>query len=171
MLESTSPAPLDTPSETRLRSSPRLWLGAGQRLWLELGGKRVCVQPLRCFPWSAPWELVSLRDAEEREHHRVERLDDLDPASREALAQAMQSAGFVLEVEEVLSIEEDYEVRCWRARTRHGSRTFQTRLDEWPWQAPDGGYLIRDLSGDLFRLPPIERMDEQSRQRLWAYVG
>ena len=170
MLESTS-ALLDTPSETRLRSSPRLWLGAGQRLWLELAGKRVSVQPMRCFPWSAPAELVSLRDADEREHYLVEDPAELDPASREALAEAMCSAGFVLEVEEVLSIEEDYEVRSWRARTRHGLRTFQTRLDEWPWVAPDGGYLIRDLCGDLFRLPPIEQMGEKSQQQLWAYVG
>ena len=78
---------------------------------------------------------------------------------------------FVLEVEEILNVEEDYEVRVWRARTRHGLRTFQTRLDEWPWLAPDGGHLIRDLCGDLFRLPPLERMDAKSRRWLWAYVG
>jgi Domain of unknown function (DUF1854) len=171
MLASTSTAPRDAVSETRLRSSPRLWLGTGQRLWLEHAGKTVSVQPVRCFPWSAPGELVSLRDADEQEHYLVEALADLDPASRVALSSAMQSAGFVLEVEAILSIEEDYEVRVWQARTRHGLRTFQTRLDEWPWAAPDGGYLIRDLCGDLFRLPPSERMDETSRHCLWAYVG
>jgi Domain of unknown function (DUF1854) len=171
MLESTSSVLIDTPSETRPRSSPRLFLGAGQRLWLEHAGKTVSVQPVRCFPWSAPGELVSLRDAEEQEHYLVEALGELDPASREALSSAMQSAGFVLEVEAILSVEEDYEVRVWRARTRHGLRTFQTRLDEWPWVAPDGGYLIRDLCGDLFRLPPVEQLDEKSRHWLWAYVG
>ena len=61
MLESTSFAASDTPSETRRRSSPRLWLGTGERLWLEQAGKTVSVQPVRCFPWSAPGELVSLR--------------------------------------------------------------------------------------------------------------
>jgi len=150
---------------------PRLWLGAGSQLWLELGGKAVAVRPVRCFPWSAPGELVSLRDSEDREHHLVETLSGLDPVSAAALQLATESAGFVLEVEAILSIEEDYEVRVWRARTRHGTRTFQTKLDEWPWSAPDGGYLLRDLCGDLFRVPPVETLDEPSRKWLWAYVG
>ena len=172
MLEqATTPVAGDAPSETRRLSTPRLWLGAGQRLWLEHRGSTVSVRPVRCFPWSAPGELVSLRDADETEHYLVESPEELDAASQAALASALSSAGFVLEIEAILSIEEDYEVRLWRARTRHGLRTFQTRLDEWPWVAPDGGYLIRDLCGDLFRLPPVERMDEKSRHWLWAYVG
>jgi hypothetical protein len=35
----------------------------------------------------------------------------------------------------------------------------------------DGGYLVRDLAGDLFRIPPLESLDERSRALLWAYVG
>lgn len=172
MFEPTTTAALnEAQTQTRRRSSPRLWLGADHRLWLEHAGRTVSVQPVRCFPWSAPGELISLRDSDEHEHHLVESLDELDPGSREALASAMLSAGFVLEIDAILSVEEDYEVRIWKARTRHGPRTFQTRLDEWPWVAPDGGHLIRDLCGDLFRLPPLERMDPKSRRWLWAYVG
>ena len=171
MLEQPTTALRDTRSETRRRSSPRLWLGPGQRLWLKHEGRSQSVRPVRCFPWSAPGELVSLRDGAELEQYLVESLEDLDPASREALTSALLSAGFVLEVDAILSIEEDYEVRIWRAHTRHGLRTFQTRLDEWPWAAPDGGHLIRDLCGDLFRLPPVEQLDEKSRHCLWAYVG
>jgi hypothetical protein len=171
MLEHTTTTPPNQQSQTRRRSSPRLWLGADQRLWLDHAGRTVSVQPVRCFPWSAPGELISLRDADDEELHLVESLDDLEPASRAALASAMLSAGFVLEIEAILSVEEDYEVRVWKARTRHGLRTFQTRLDEWPWVAPDGAHLIRDLCGDLFRLPPLERMDGKSRRWLWAYVG
>ena len=171
MLEAPTTSLRDTRSETRPRSCPRLWLGPGQRLWLNHDGRSVSVRPVRCFPWSAPGELVSLRDGDEQEQYLVESLAELDPSSREALASAMLSAGFVLEVDALLSIEEDYEVRIWRARTRHGLRTFQTRLDEWPWAAPDGGHLIRDLCGDLFRLPPVEQLDEKSRHCLWAYVG
>jgi hypothetical protein len=172
MLEPTTTAAVsEAQTQTRRRSSPRLWLGPDHRLWLEHTGRTVSVQPVRCFPWSAPGELISLRDADEEEHHLVESLDELDAVSREALASAMLSAGFVLEIEAILGVEEDYEVRIWKARTRHGPRTFQTRLDEWPWVAPDGGHLIRDLCGDLFRLPPLERMDAKSRRWLWAYVG
>jgi hypothetical protein len=95
----------------------------------------------------------------------------LDAGSREALTAALLGVGFVLEVQSIESIEEDYEVRVWHTQTRQGKRTFQTKLDEWPWASPDGGHLMRDLSGDLFRLPPVETLDEKTRQWLWAYVG
>ncbi|MEY4546589.1 MAG: hypothetical protein RL685_2784 [Pseudomonadota bacterium] len=171
MLEHTTTEIVDTGSGVHPRSTPRLWLGAGQRLWLEHAGKTACVRPVRCFPWSAPGEQVSLRDKDEQEHYFVSSPEELDVASRAALTSAMASAGFVLEVDEVRSVEEDYEVRVWRVHTRQGARTFQTRLDDWPWRAPDGTYLIRDLCGDLFRLPPAERLDRKSQRWLWAYVG
>src|SRR5262245_50924485 len=171
MLEETTEIVAEVGSGVHARSTPRLWLGEGQRLWLEQAGKQACVRPVRCFPWSTPGELVSLRDKEEQEHYFVTSPEELDVASRTALSAAMACAGFVLEVDAVLSVEEDYEVRVWKVHTRQGARTFQTRLDDWPWRAPDGTYLIRDLCGDLFRLPPAERLDAQSQRWLWAYVG
>lgn len=164
---SSEPVRPSNPSEPKTQ----LRLGQGQRLLLERGGQTIRVKPVRCFPWSAPDQLISLRDEDDAEHHLVRDTSELDAESARALCTAMQSAGFVLEVSAIETIEEDYEVRVWKTQTRHGKRTFQTRLDEWPWLSPDGGYLLRDLSGDLFRLPPLETFDEKSRQWLWAYVG
>jgi hypothetical protein len=149
----------------------RLHLDAALCLWLTRGDLRVRVRPVRCFPWSSPAELISLRDENDREELLVERPSDLDPTSARALQTALLAAGFVLDIERVDSIEEDYEMRIWHTETRHGKRTFQTKLDEWPWASPDGGHLVRDLAGDLFRLPPLETLDEKTRRQLWAYVG
>jgi hypothetical protein len=149
----------------------RLHLDDALRLWLSRGERSVRVRPVRCFPWSSPGELVSLRDEDDREELLVERLGDLDPASARALDAALLGSGFVLEIQRVESIEEDYEMRIWHTETRHGKRTFQTKLDEWPWAAPDGGHLVRDLAGDLFRVPPLHTLDEKSQKQLWAYVG
>jgi hypothetical protein len=149
----------------------QLDLDAALRLWLRRGENPIRVRPVRCFPWSAPGELVSLRDEGGQEQLLVERLDDLDTLSARALETALLGSGFVLEVQRVDSIEEDYEIRIWHTETRHGPRTFQTKLDEWPWASPDGGYLVRDLAGDLFRIPPVEGLDAGSRKLLWAYVG
>ena len=148
-----------------------LRLDAEQRLWLHRDGSAVRVQPVRCFPWSAPLELVSLRDEDECELLLVQKPEELDPASAQALASALLGPGFVLEVQAVHSIEEDYEVRVWHTETQQGKRTFQTKLDEWPWPAPNGGHLVRDLAGDLIRLPPLDTLDAKSRKLLWAYVG
>jgi hypothetical protein len=150
---------------------PRLRLGRGEQLLVESEGKRTAVHPVRCFPWSAPDELVSLRDSDQNEVWLVDRIGALDSTSAHALARALGSAGFVLEIARVEAIEEDYELRVWRVETRQGRRTFQTPLDEWPWSSPDGGYFVRDLSGDLFRIPRPDTLDEQTRNLLWAYVG
>jgi uncharacterized protein DUF1854 len=152
-------------------SDAQLDLDAALRLWLRRGETPIRVKPVRCFPWSAPGELVSLRDEAGGEQLLVERLADLDALSARALETALLGTGFVLEVQSVDSIEEDYEIRIWHTETRHGRRTFQTRLDEWPWASPDGGHLVRDLAGDLFRIPPIDSLDDRSRDLLWAYVG
>jgi hypothetical protein len=164
---STEPVRPSSPSHPKTQ----LRLGSGERLLLERGGKSICVKPVRCFPWSAPDQLISLRDDDDAEHHLVRDTSEFDAESAQALRTAMQSAGFVLEVSGIESIEEDYEVRVWKTQTRHGKRTFQTRLDEWPWPSPDGGHLLRDLAGDLFRIPPLESLDEKSREWLWAYIG
>jgi hypothetical protein len=188
MLETTSPSVAPTleqapttpaapvPPSSGLRPSSavagaRLSLDAAHRLWLTLADNAVRVKPVRCFPWSSPLELVSLRDEQDEEQLLVADLSELDAASGEALKSALLGVGFVLDVQSIDSIEEDYEVRVWHTQTRQGKRTFQTKLDEWPWASPDGGHLVRDLSGDLFRLPPLETLDKKTREWLWAYVG
>jgi hypothetical protein len=174
MLELTS-SPLPCPpaaSESEVRpGAPELFIGFDSCLWLRRGEVTVAVRAVRCFPWSQPGRHVSLRDEDGTEHHLVEDPAELDPGSRQALSRALGPAGFVLEIEAVESIQEDYEVRVWRTLTRHGPRTFQTALDAWPWPAPAGGHFVQDIAGDLYRLPALEQLDERSRQRLFAYVG
>jgi hypothetical protein len=159
------------PAQSGVVAAPRLAIGSDACLWLSHDGKTRLVRPVRCFPWSSVARFISLRDEADEEQYLVEDPAQLDPGSRRALEAALSCVGFVLEIEAVESITEDYEVRVWCTRTRHGRRTFQTPLDAWPWPAPDGGYFVQDLAGDLFRLPAPETLDAQSRRCLWAYIG
>jgi uncharacterized protein DUF1854 len=165
-----TPAPASGPIAAST-PAPELFIGADSCLWLRSGDATHAVRPVRCFPWSRADRFISLRSEDGTEHCLVEDLDALSPDSRQALARALAPVGFVLELEAIESIDEDYEVRVWRTRTRHGRRTFQTALDAWPWPAPAGGYFVQDIGGDLFRLPPLEQLDEASRRKLFAYVG
>ncbi|MHC4915232.1 MAG: DUF1854 domain-containing protein [Planctomycetota bacterium] len=125
----------------------------------------------RCFPWSAEGRWISLRDEEEKELALIEDVRDLDRTSRAALVRALDEAAFMLVVESVEEVEEEFELRRWRVNTRQGERSFQTRLDDWPRGTPGGGLLIRDLSGDLYFVPDVAEMNEQSRRLLWAFTG
>lgn len=152
------------------RDTLRLEQRADGLLWAVQEGEARPVWVRRCFPWTAPGGFVSLRDTDQEEFALVERPEYLDAASRRALELALAEAGFVFEVERILAIEEEIEIRHWRVTTRQGSRTFQTRLDDWPRPVPDGGLLVRDVAGDLYRVPRLGTLDRRSRDLLWAFV-
>jgi hypothetical protein len=140
------------------------------RLVAIVDGEARTVRLRQCFPWSEPRRHLSLRDADDEEVALVDDPEDLAPASRRALEEALAAAGFVLEVTRVVSIEEEVEIRQWVVETIHGKRLFQTHLDDWPRILPGGGLLIRDVGGDLYRLPDPGALDRRSRELLWAFA-
>ena len=145
------------------------WAGDG-RLLAIVDGESVAVRLRQCFPWSEPGRHLSLRNEDDEEIALVEDPEQLDPESRRALEGALAEAGFVLDVVQVVEVEEEVEIRQWTVETRHGRRTFQTHLDDWPRVLPKGGLLIRDVAGDLYRLEAPGKMDAKSRELLWAFV-
>jgi hypothetical protein len=152
-------------------SRVRLWRGADGQLW----GQSACeparaVRVCRLFPWSRPGEWVSLRDADEEELALVHTPDELDPESRAALEASLAEAGFVMEIERVLSVEEEIEIRTFEVETAQGPRSFQTARDEWPRGLPDGRLLIHDVAGDLYVIRDPSRLDPLSRRLLFAFL-
>ena len=150
--------------------SPTLRIWPDGRLVALVNDEPVPVRLRQCFPWSEPRLHLSLRNDEDREVAIVDDPAELDDESRQALEQALAEAGFVLEVTRVLDIDEEVEIRQWTVETRQGRRSFQTHLDDWPRHLPNGGLLIRDVAGDLYRLAAPTSMDRKSRELLWAFV-
>lgn len=150
--------------------TPTLRIAVDGRLVVLVDGEPVPVRLRQCFPWSEPGLHLSLRDDEDREIAIVDDPAQLDAESRLALEEALAAAGFVLDVTRVLDIDEEVEIRQWTVETRQGHRHFQTHLDDWPRTLPNGGILIRDVAGDLYRLTSPDEMDKKSRELLWAFV-
>src|SRR6476619_3393108 len=154
----------------KIDETPTLRIATDGRLVVMVDGAPVPVRLRQCFPWSEPGLHLSLRDDAEREVAIVDDPAELDTESRVAIEQALAEAGFVLEVTRVLDIDEEVEIRQWTVETRQGRRSFQTHLDDWPRALPNGGILIRDVAGDLYRLAAPAQMDRKSRELLWAFV-
>ena len=154
----------------KIDESPTLRIAADGRLVVMVDGAPVPVRLRQCFPWSEPGLHLSLRNDEDREIAIVDDPAELDAQSRSAIEQALAEAGFVLEVKRVLDIDEEVEIRQWTVETRQGRRLFQTHLDDWPRSLPNGGILIRDVAGDLYRLAAPSQMDRRSRELLWAFI-
>jgi len=135
------------------------------------GGEEIPARAQRCFPWSARGRYVSIRDFKENEVLFVRDLEDLDQGSREALENALAEASFVLDIERILDVEEEFEIRQWKVVTRQGPRIFQTKCDEWPREMPDGSILIRDVAGDLYRVRAVDGLDAKSRGFMHGLAG
>ena len=159
---------LNEPGESTESPTLRIWPDG--RLVVLVHDEPVPVRLRQCFPWSEPRLHLSLRNDEDREVAIVDDPAELDADSRQALDQALAEAGFVLEVTRVVDIDEEVEIRQWTVETRQGRRSFQTHLDDWPRILPNGGLLIRDVGGDLYRLAAPASMDAKSRELLWAFV-
>ena len=140
------------------------------RLIASIDGTEHAVTVSRCFPWSDPMAFLSLRDTEDAEVALVADPLSLDAASRVALESALADASFVFGVRAVIDLDEEVELRTWHVSTEQGERRFQTRLDDWPRKLPDGGLLVRDVTGDLYRIGDVGGLDRKSRERLWAFV-
>ena len=155
----------------RLATAPALQLERLDGGLAARSGDTVTVVTVRpCFPWSESRRYISLRDAEQNEVALIKDPAELDATSRAALEQALAEAGFLLEVTRVVSVEEEVEIRHWQVETRQGRRSFQTRLDDWPRSLPDGGFLLRDVAGDLYHIAAPGALDAKSRELLWAFV-
>ena len=142
--------------------------GEDSRIRIIRGSREVPVNIYCCFPWSAPGDFISLRDDDEEEVAFVSHLADIDKESRKVLESALEKSGFVMEITSIKNIDEDFEIRNWLVDTRQGVRKFQTKLDEWPYEAPGGGLLIKDLAGDLYFIADSIEMDKNSQKQLWT---
>jgi hypothetical protein len=140
------------------------------RLWALLAERAAPVKIRRCFPWTFPERYLSLQNDENEELAFIADPKDLDQASQTALSQALAEAGFVFLIQKVYSVEEDFELRCFKVETPQGPRAFQTALDAWPRETPDGGLLIEDVAGDVFRIESAETLDPKSRELVWELL-
>jgi len=140
------------------------------RLLLVDGEECTPVRVQLCFPWTEPARYFSLRDAEDKEVFFVEDPSRLDVPSREALLEAVQRTRFVFEVEKVIEVKLEHELRLWQVETDQGARRFQTKLDDWPRRIHGDNWLIRDVGGDLYLFWQLSEMDEKSRLILSAYL-
>lgn len=159
----------DAPSGVHRRRFA-LVLGVDGVLHCDDGGTQRRVRAVRCFPWSDPEHFVALYDEDGSEVALIEDPVNLDSASRRSLLSTLDVAGFVFEVRDIVSIEDELELRAWHVVTRQGERGFQTALDAWPRPLPGGGYLVEDVAGDAFVLPDARKLSRKSAELLAPLV-
>lgn len=147
-----------------------IWSEEHKEIRLKTEGKDIAVKLMPCFPWQHPDSHLSIRDKEDNEIGFIESLYELSEASLITVQRALSETLFCFEVEDILKIEDEYELRLWSVRTSQGKRSFQTKLTDWPRALSNGGYMIKDVHGDIFLIRDPKVLSQSGKKQFTAFV-
>lgn len=128
------------------------------------------VQVACCFPWTHPYEFISLRDDKGREQKLIENLQHLNAATRELIEDELAQRNFMPRITGIEAITDEIELFHWRVVTAAGPRSFLTRRNDHPRRLDNGDVLIKDVSNDLYLIPNPKGLDAKSLKLLWVYL-
>ena len=132
--------------------------------------KQERVTALPCFPLQSIQTHISLMNEDGKEVLFVTELADLPSDQRVALEEALKSYGKNLEVQTIVNIEEDYELRKFEVILHGGKkRTFFTPLDEWP-KTEKSSVIFEDIAGDIYTISEVGQLDSKSLSTLSPFI-
>lgn len=150
----------------------RLVVDERQRLVLKRDGQEdvVGVRIRRAFPWSQPGRHISIRNAEGKEVLLIDDLATLGEAERRAIEEALGQGCFVPQITRVLEIDTRFEHQQWRVETDRGPVEFRVQEREDIRFLGGGRFTVKDADGNVYELPSLDTLDEQSRRAVEKLV-
>lgn len=129
------------------------------------------VRLVRCFPWLHEDHFISIREPDGTEVALIDSLDSLSDKATQAMLQAeLDTLNYVPEIKKIEIIRNEAELYNWVVNTDAGDRSFYMRRNEIPRPIANDGILIKDISGDRYRINRVEDLDRDSKDWLWAYL-
>ena len=148
----------------------QLMIKENNQLYFIKEKEEIEVNVKRCFPRSYHYKYLSLRNKKDEEVYLIEDMNKLNSTSKNALERILNFLDFKLNITDVISIEEEIELRNYHVLTNSGERKIQTKLEDWPIKLPDGSVLIQDLCGDSFIVSSLKELTKSSQKLLATYV-
>jgi hypothetical protein len=136
---------------------------AGELVLERAGEEPRVVKPVRALPITDPDVWIGLIDEKGKPLHMVRSLKELDPDSRALLESELERLYFLPKILHLDQITEEYGVLRLEVVTDRGPRTFEVRSREHIRFLPDGRILLRDLDGNRYEIPRVDRLDAHSR--------
>jgi hypothetical protein len=137
--------------------------GAG-RLVLERPGQEPVpdVRLRRAFPWSLPDRYVSVRSSEGKELLLIERVGDLPEPQQQLIRDNLARWTLIPRIQKIHRIENSFGFQRWDVVTDRGAVEFRVQEREDIRFLGDGRFSIKDADGNIYELPRIEELDEES---------
>lgn len=157
----------DGPAAGAGGAAPALERDAHGRLRARLADGQVLedLVVVRAFPLSAPDAGFSLVGRDGREKHWIPDAEELDDASRRALAEALAEREMMPRIERIVSISSRTTPSEWQVLTDRGPTRLVLRAEEDIRRLGADSLLVTDRHGLQFRLEP-SRLDASSRRLL-----
>jgi hypothetical protein len=128
------------------------------------------VRVRRAFPWSLPDQYISVRSSEGKELVLIERLGDLAPSQQELIRAVLSRWTLIPRIIRVHLIETRFGLIHWEVETDRGRVEFNVQEREDIRFLGDGRFSIKDADGNIYELPRIENLDEQSVRQVEAVL-
>jgi hypothetical protein len=139
-------------------------------LQLPDGTRHVPVTALRAYPVSAPDEGVALMDADGHEIFWIDALDQLAPALRSQIIQALNEREFLPEILQLTDVSSFATPSTWSVLTDRGSTQFLLKGEEDIRRLTGTVLLINDANGVQFMIRDLAAMDKHSRKLLDRFL-
>jgi hypothetical protein len=124
----------------------------------------------RAFPWSKPWEYLSIRSGEGKELLLIEDLRTLESSARQLIERWLSSHSFVPRITRVDEVDVRFGYQQWKVHTDRGPAEFRVQEREDIRFLPDGRFSIRDADGNVYELCKLEELDTHSRHAVEALL-
>jgi hypothetical protein len=130
----------------------------------------VDVRIRRAFPWSAPTRFASVRNKEGKEVLLIDDVEALPEKLRVTVTAYLWATCLIPVIRRVIELDVRFGYQKWTVETDRGPADFRVQEREDIRFMPDGRFAVKDADGNLYELPAIRELDEQSRRALEAVV-
>lgn len=124
------------------------------------------VEPVRCFPWSAPDESIALLGSDGHEIFHLDDLRRLSPETRTTLEVDLAAREFVPKIEHIRRASGPWPPLTWDVTTDRGEATVKIDSEDDVRRLGTHSALVADADGVRFLIPDTRRLDAASQRHL-----
>jgi hypothetical protein len=134
------------------------------------GQQHVGVVAVRAFPLTDPRRGAALCDGDGKELVWIPSLDELEPALRQQVEDALARRELVPVIERIVRVSAPTEPAEWEVETDRGRARFVLNSEEDVRRLDENRALIRDAHGIRYLIASLDRLDAASRRFLERYL-
>ena len=136
----------------------------------EQGERYPDAAPIRAFPLSDPLHAISICDKDGREIVYLDSLNELDPAMRSTIEEALAKREFVPIILKILSTPPRTEPALWEVETDRGVTSFEVESEDSIYRREPRQVSIVDVRGIRYLIPDTRKLDQRSRRVLERFL-